>query len=88
MCYTESMKKHASKTVNQTFSLPHDVCAELQTFVRTRERSRFVAEAIKIKLQAKKEELRKAYLSANEDEGQLEAIEEWEDTLGDGSIEW
>ncbi len=33
------------------------------------------------KLQAKKEELRQAYLMANEDPGQLEAAQDWEVTL-------
>lgn len=82
------MRKHEAKTVNQTFSLPIEVTQELHTYIKARERSRFVAEAIRIGLTAKKEELRKAYLLANEDEGQREATEEWESTVGDGSREW
>ena len=82
------MKKHESKTVNQTFSLPIDVSMDLHTYVKSRERSRFVADAIRKELHAKKEKLRKAYLSANEDAGQREATEEWQSTLGDSSDEW
>ncbi len=37
------------------------------------------------KIDIKKEELRKAYLEANEDEGQREVTEEWQSTLGDGT---
>jgi hypothetical protein len=71
------------KTINQTFSLP-DISRELYAYVKRREMSRFVAEAIRKELEAKKEELRQAYLIANEDEGQLDAINEWQGTLGDG----
>ncbi|MCE5316617.1 MAG: hypothetical protein LLG04_04560 [Parachlamydia sp.] len=39
------------------------------------------------KPKAKKEELRKAYLATNDDEGQREATQEWQSTLGDGPIE-
>ena len=77
-----------SKTINQTFSLPVDVSQELHAYVKRREMSRFVAEAIRKELEAKKEELRQAYQMANEDEGQLEATTEWESTLGDGTDEW
>lgn len=72
------------KTINQTFSLPVEISQELYSYVKRREMSRFVAEAIRKELEAKKEELRKAYLMANEDEGQLEATNEWEGTIGDG----
>lgn len=82
------MRKHEAKTVNQTFSLPIEVSSELHTYVKPRERSRFVADAIRKELKVKKDELRKAYLAANEDEGQLEATEEWQSTLGDGADEW
>lgn len=78
------MRKHEIRTVNQTFSLPIELSSDLHAYVKHRERSRFVAEAIRKELEAKKEELRKAYLAANEDEGQNEAIEDWSGTLGDG----
>ncbi len=73
-----------SKTTNQTFSLPIDLSKELHAYVKRREMSRFVSEAIRKELEAKKEELRRAYLLANEDEGQLETASEWEGTIGDG----
>lgn len=82
------MRKHPSKTINQTFSLPIDISLALQTFVKSRERSRFVAEALRKELEVKKKELRDAYLSANGDAGQLEATEEWQGTLEDNADEW
>lgn len=57
----------------------------LHAYVKRREMSRFVAEAIEEKLHAKKEELRQAYIMANEDAGQVEATHDWEITLADSS---
>jgi hypothetical protein len=82
------MKKQQKKTINQTFSLPLDVSQELHAYVKRREMSRFVSDAIRKELDTKKEELRQAYLMANEDEGQIEATEEWQGTLADGADEW
>lgn len=82
------MKKQQSKKVNQTFSIPLDVSQELHTYVKRREMSQFVSDAIRKELFSRKEELRKAYLAVNEDEGQQEAMKEWKDTLQDGSDEW
>ena len=82
------MKKQESKKVNQTFSIPFDVSQELHTYVKRREMSQFVSNAIRKELLCKKEELRKAYLASNTDEGQQEAIIEWKDTLEDGADEW
>jgi hypothetical protein len=82
------MKNHQSKKINQTFSIPLDVSQELHTYVKRREMSQFVSEAIRKELEAKKEELRQAYSMANKDEGQREATSEWKDTIGDGSDEW
>lgn len=76
------MKKQEFK--NQTFSLPVNITKELRTYVRRREMSHFVAEAIRKDLERKKEELRQAYLDANQDEGQNEARKDWESTVGDG----
>lgn len=76
------------KTVNQTFSLPLDLSKELHIYVKTDEMSYFVSEAIKKELDLKKEEFRQAYLMANEDEVQIEAMKDWECTLMDGSNEW
>lgn len=81
------MKQHQVYK-NQTFSLPIEVTHELHSLVKRREMSRFVAEAIRKELEAKKQELRNAYLSANNDSGQNEATREWEETLMDGFDEW
>jgi len=62
---------------NQTFSLPVEITTELHSLIRRREMSSFVADAIRQKLESKKKELRDAYISANRDSGQMEAIEEW-----------
>jgi hypothetical protein len=82
------MRKEDPKKINQTFSIPSDVSRELHTYVKRREMSQFVSNAIRKELEFKKEELRKAYLAANEDAGQQEAAGEWEATLGDGIDEW
>ena len=79
--------KHTT-TTNQTFSLPSDLTLELHIYVKTRERSRFVSEAIRKELESRKKILRHAYLSANEDEGQIEASKDWQSTLGDGIDDW
>ncbi len=81
------MKEHHSKKISHTFSIPVDISQELHTYVRRRELSGFVSEAIRKELELKKNDLRKAYQRANKDEGQMEA-KEWEDTLSDGSAEW
>ncbi len=78
------MRKQESKRINQTFSLPADVSKDLHVYVRRREMSQFVSDAIRKELEYKKEELKKEYLAANEDEGQREAIADWESTVGDG----
>ncbi len=81
------MREHNSKKKNQTFSLPYEIAEELHTYVKRREMSGFVSEAIRKELELKKEELRKAYRSAAKDQGQLEA-QEWDTAIGDGSEEW
>ncbi len=80
-----SMRNQESKKINQTFSIPLDVSQELHIYVKRREMSSFVSEAIRKELETKKNELRLAYSKANKDEGQREASKEWENTLGDGS---
>ena len=47
--------------------------------------NQFVSDAICKELELKKEELKKAYTAANKDDGQREAMVEWESTIGDGS---
>lgn len=76
------------KYKNQTFSLPVSVSMDLHFLVKTRERSHFVVEAITEKLEAKKQELRDAYIAMNKDEGQIEAMKDWESTLADGIDDW
>jgi hypothetical protein len=82
------MRKQQAKTVNQTFSLPLDVSKDLHVYIKPREMSRFVSDLIREGIEAKKGALRKAYMEANEDEGQIEATRDWEGTVGDGQDEW
>lgn len=82
------MKNQEPKKVNQTFSIPVDISQDLHTYVKKREMSQFVSDAIRKELMSKKEELRRAYIAANKDHGQTEALSEWENTLSDGSNEW
>lgn len=82
------MRKEEPKKINQTFSIPADVSQELHTYVKRREMSQFVSNAIRKELEFKKQELKKAYLAASQDEGQQEGIDEWESTVGDGIDEW
>lgn len=80
------MRKQIYK--NQTFSLPVDLSKDLHSFVKRREMSQFVANAIRKELEAKKKDLEEAYLAANDDEGQKEAIKYWIGTIADGADEW
>jgi hypothetical protein len=82
------MRNQQAKTVNQTFSLPIDISKDLHLYIKPREMSRFVSELIREGLEDKKENLRKAYKAASADEGQLEAMQDWEGTVGDGLNEW
>jgi len=82
------MGRSQAKTVNQTFSLPLDVSEDLHALVKNREMSRFVSDAIRKELNAKKQYLRKCYRQANRDEGQLEATNDWQTTLADGLDDW
>ncbi|HSW85998.1 MAG TPA: hypothetical protein VLG49_00700 [Rhabdochlamydiaceae bacterium] len=47
-----------------------------------------VDDAICKKLKCKKNELRQAYFAANKDEGQQKEMDEWENTIDDGSDMW
>lgn len=83
------MRKQHISTVNQTFSIPIDISQDLHVYIKQREMSRFVSDAIRKELEAKKQELREAYRMANEDEGQKEAMKDWESTIADGlDNEW
>jgi hypothetical protein len=82
------MRKQHAKTVNQTFSLPLEVLHNLNALIKPRERSRFVSDLLREALEAKKQELRQSYIDANSDEGQCEAMTDWEGTVADGADEW
>ena len=82
------MRNQEPKKINQTFSIPLNISQELHTYVKRREMSHFVSEAIRKELETKKEELRKAYSKANKDTGQIQVMQDWDVTLGDGSDEW
>lgn len=81
------MRKSQTNTVNQTFSIPREVSEELHVYIKRMDMSRFVSEAIRKELEAKKDALRQAYILANDDAGQKETCE-WDTTLMDGENEW
>ncbi|NGX54448.1 MAG: hypothetical protein KR126chlam2_00059 [Chlamydiae bacterium] len=82
------MRKSQAKTVNQTFSIPLEVVEDLHVYIKRREMSRFVSEAIKKELESKKEELKQAYIAMAKDKDQDKVAKEWEGTLADGLDEW
>lgn len=88
MTYRIERMRKQQRSVNQTFSIPVDISQALHTYVKRREMSRFVSDAIRKELELKKGELRKYYLQAKKDAGQLEAAREWESTVADGLDEW
>lgn len=71
-------------THKATYTLPDEVLEELNTFVEQRQRSRFVAEAIRLALELKKKELENAYKEAASDPDRLAEIETWEATELEG----
>ena len=80
------MRKHQAqvKKVNQTFSIPVEVSNELHIYVKHREMSQFVSDAIKKELEAKKNQLRQEYADMKTDPAQGEVMKDWESTIGDG----
>ena len=82
------MGKQETKKVNQTFSIPMEISTDLHLYVKRREMSQFVSDAIRKELSFRKEELRRAYSASNTDVGQRESMHDWKDTLQDGSNEW
>jgi hypothetical protein len=82
------MRKHQTKRVNQTFSIPLEISNDLHVYVKQREMSQFVSDAIRKELEAKKNQLRKEYATIKKDKGQLEAMKDWESTVGDGLDDW
>ncbi|MFZ0564624.1 MAG: hypothetical protein WAM28_00275 [Chlamydiales bacterium] len=71
-------------THKATYTLPDEVLNELNTFVEQRQRSRFVAEAIRLALELKKKELEDAYKEAASDPERLAETKEWEITELEG----
>jgi hypothetical protein len=61
-----------------------DVSNELHVYVKHREMSRFVSEAIRKELEAKKNEMRKQFAGMKNDPAQREVMKDWEATIGDG----
>ncbi len=80
------MRKHQAqaKKVNRTFSIPVEVSNDLHVYVKHREMSQFVSDAIKKELEAKKNELRQEYADMKTDPAQREVMKDWESTVGDG----
>lgn len=80
------MKRNQSehKRIHQTFSIPLDISNELRIYVKHREMSRFVSDAIKKELEVKKRELREEYKDMQSDPAQREVMKDWEATIGDG----
>ena len=80
------MKKHQAqaKKVNQTFSIPIEVSNELHVYVKHREMSQFVSDAIRKELETKKNQLRQEYAGMKNDPAQRQVMKDWESTIGDG----
>ncbi|NGX62102.1 MAG: hypothetical protein K940chlam9_01596 [Chlamydiae bacterium] len=78
------MKRSHAKTVNQTFSIPAEIAHELHVYIKRREMSLFVSEAIRKELELRKNELKEAYIAMSEDEEQSAMLKEWEGTVADG----
>lgn len=73
---------------NQTFSIPTDIVSDLHSLVKHREISKFVSQAIKKQLSARKTALKRQYISANKDKGHKEVMKDWESTISDGNYDW
>ncbi len=86
------MEKHKAKAkkVNQTFSIPVEISNELHIYVKQREMSQFVSDAIRKEREAKKNQLRQEFADIKNDPIQREVLREWDSTLGDGieDVEW
>lgn len=69
------------KHQNLTFSIPEDLKVYLQTYVRSRSRSRFISDAIRKALDTerfrKEKDLDAAYEAANKDTDRLEVLKDW-----------
>lgn len=86
MCQNEGMRKHQTQTkkINRTFSIPIEVSNELHVYVKQREMSQFVSDAIRRELETKKTQLRQEYADMKNDPAQREIMQDWEPTIGDG----
>lgn len=65
------------KTVNVTFSIPENINIILHSFVEKRGLSKFVTKAIEQALEKEKNNLKAAYLEAENDPDSKEVIEDW-----------
>lgn len=73
-----------AKKVNQTFSIPIEISNELHIYVKHREMSQFVSDAIRKELETKKNQLRQEYADMKSDPAQQEIMKDWESTIRDG----
>ncbi|NGX61883.1 MAG: hypothetical protein K940chlam9_01374 [Chlamydiae bacterium] len=67
-----------------TYTLPEELLQELNTYVEQRQRSHFVAEAIKFALSVKKHQLEAEYQEAAQDEAIAKELEDWSVTDVEG----
>ncbi len=73
------MKSHKA-----TYSLPEEILHDLNAFVEQRQRSQFVAAAIRYALDLEKKKLEEAYKDASSDKERLKEIEDWNTTEIEG----
>lgn len=71
-------------THKATYTLPEEILQELNAFVEQRQRSHFVAEAIRVALEIEKQKLEEAYKSAAADEKRVAETKEWSATEIEG----
>lgn len=65
------------KKINVTFSLPPETHKLLRSLVGQRKMSSFVSKAIEDALKEKKEQLKAAYIEAEQDPERKKTLEEW-----------
>lgn len=75
------------KNVNVTFSIPPETQKDLQMLVGRKKMSAFVTKLINAALEAKKAELRQAYIEASQDPARSELFQEWS-SVDTGDWEW
>lgn len=65
------------KNVKVTFSFPPETHKDLQVLIGREHMSAFVTKVINVALEAKKAELRQAYIEASQDPARNELFQEW-----------